>query len=264
MSGLPSPPYDPSSPPEENSNGKDNLDFRLGAIRLIPTFFAPPPAGTPPKPVDVPAFLSALQSMTSMAMKAHLSPDLEDKARIFHSMWTDGTATRLFLVFVDSHRHSFYAGRQVPSCTDGDLSSAWTGIATASGLYLNSVLDIWNIGQPIEPRMLRHFLLVLERDVDLTRHVVHFRDSPASELWLWKAFVAALTIRRAEDAGPEFRDAMIGLSVVWDEYLRVWCRASGVTEWQKARKLLQRVSWPEEPLDEDLEETAWAEVMMLS
>ena len=198
--------------------------------------------------------------MTAMATKAHRSRCLEDKARIFHSMWTDGTATRLFLIFVDSHRHSFFAGRQVPHCSDGSLASAWIGIATASGLYLNSVLDVWNIGQPIEPRMLRHFLELLERDVDLTRGVLDAKGSPASELWLWKSFVAVLTVRRAERSGPEFRNAMHGLRDIWTAKLKIWCQSSGVEEIDKVRETLGRIVWPDEAFDEELEEATWSEV----
>lgn len=55
---------------------------------------------------------------------------------------------------------------------------------------------LWNGGQPIESRLFRRLVMILQRDVEQSEEGM-LRDAGSLELWFWKVFVAAYALRTA-------------------------------------------------------------------
>jgi hypothetical protein len=233
----------------------EGLRNRLEGICMIPYFFSPVPPGYRPVDLEVSRFLKTVRQITNEKDQIHKGL----AASRDNGLWNEGGPNRLLIDFVYGHVESLAkgTGHREPSCSTDPLSSSYLGIATTVGLYLHSILDISNRAEPIETPLLRHVLLVVQRDLDQSTQ--EMRDNTSSKrraLWLWKAFTATLTLAKNRHItqtrrggahhdvlGSAKRD-LLALQYGMKARLRLWSGTTGVTEWARAKTILLQIVWP--------------------
>ncbi|QPC58908.1 hypothetical protein HYE67_001139 [Fusarium culmorum] len=224
------------------------LDTRLKALKMIPFFFSELPPNTKFVDVDGTAMAECLATLTATAQLRTQGMDFDDQQMI----WQEGAATRLMLAFVGSHIESLSTHGRKASVPNGSrMASSWSGMAAATGLYLHTVLRFWNAGEPIEPRLHRRVLLVLQQDLERSRRT----SRPLNDLWFWKAFVGAMSVER-QTASPA-RGVVNEMKGVYEGFVREWSIIIGTTAWEQARAALSRIVWPEVYHSEDMAQELW-------
>lgn len=198
---------------------------------LFPFFFGALPPKTRFRKVDVTAVVECLRTLTTTTEKLGELP-YSDPCWV----WTEGSASRLDLAVVDAHICSLFDTGKPPSSTSG-LTSSWTGTTAATGLYLHSVLGLWNAGEPMERRLFRRVVAMLLRDLQNCPD-----QERTGDFWFWKVFAGACSLARHEvHAG----DAVVGdLRRGFDGFVRSWSVAAGCVDWEAVRGRLARVCWP--------------------
>lgn len=225
------------------------LDDKLKGIRLLPYFFTQPPPGNQFYEIDAYPFVDCLRQLTEMVERGL------DSRQIFDS----GGPTRLVDVLLCTHVASFSEPRLA---NEGNLAhgpycfrSSWPGAAAAAGLYLHTVLGIWNAGDPID-RLLHHrVLLILKRDIEAREKMGHRCIGQ-----FWKMFLGALSVARSL---PMVRDDSQDTDMLPELYawycgsLERWCKRERVIWWTSARAVLRQVVWPVASCHEPLAEALW-------
>ena len=247
---------------------------RLRALRLFPHFFSPPPAGTRPRDVTARGAVRCLRAMNPIATARYLGRPLMGDADV----WEAGYQTRVLREMMDAHVRSMrpegWEGKmdgeedEVPD----EWAMPWTSLAATVGFYLHSVLGVSNATQPMERRFMRQLLLILELDLSRTEAAMRAGPGATRDMWLWKAFVAALATakwRRSEMQAGDSRVAYAGdaalqrLHFALDGFVRTWSAVSGVTNWIGAKTVLMRVVWPEGAFEgHDLAEMVWGRAVL--
>jgi len=196
---------------------------------------------------------------------AHNDPD---------KAWDDGGPTRLLLAFVDSHVESLARGGAAPSGdldrSGGRLLSSWGGAAGTAGIYLNTVLHMFNRGAAWDARLLSRILFILQEDVDLSHRAIRSLEPMERHLWFWKVFLGAAALAEARGvresssaaASPQssssswssqgstpsshggMRDEFAKLAGWYDERVGWWSRITSCAEWTEAKKSLDQIVWP--------------------
>ncbi|ESU10452.1 hypothetical protein FGSG_02854 [Fusarium graminearum PH-1] len=224
------------------------LDIRLKSLKMIPFFFSELPPNTKFVDIDGTATAECLATLTATAQLRTQGMDFDDQQMI----WQEGAATRLMLAFVGSHIESISTGGRKGSVPNGSrMASSWSGMAAATGLYLHTILRFWNAGEPIEPRLHRRVLLVLQQDLERSRRT----SRPLNDLWFWKAFVGAMTVER-QVASPA-RGVLNEMKWIYESFVREWGIMIGTTTWEQARAALSRIVWPEVFHSEGMAQELW-------
>lgn len=230
------------------------LETRLKALRLFPYFFSPPPVhGTRPKSVDAVPIIDCLRNMTEAADQVCTNPTAENINRV----WNDGGPTKLLLILVTSHISSF--AKEDESQSPGEkppqplLQSSWSGISAVVELYMHSVLNILNAGEPLEYRLLYRIILILKRDVEQTRpDLGGVHGSLRQSLWFWKAFLGALVLSQHMSidtwtSTPEKWPCEAELQDLYEWFgdcVRAWSAVTGTTDWNVVQTILAMFAWP--------------------
>ncbi|OBS24171.1 hypothetical protein FPOA_04718 [Fusarium poae] len=225
------------------------LDIRLKSLKMIPFFFSELPPNTEFVDIDGTAMVECLATLTSTTQLRTQEMDFDDQQMI----WQEGAATRLLLAFVGSHIDSI--------STDGNkgsgvkvhprMTSSWSGMAAATGLYLHTILRFWNAGEPIESRLHRRVLLILQHDLERSRRT----SRPASDVWFWKAFIGAMSVERhAVSSTDGVLDKMKG---IYEGFVREWSIVVETILWERARAALSSIVWPEVFHSEDMAQELW-------
>lgn len=263
--------YDPTGPIRESAPDEvasamktwhkeetGGLNNRLKAMRMFPHFFGLPPPGRQPRDIDAYPIISCLESITKMIDHRQLSPPADGRTAPSSHVWNDGGPTRLLLAFVNTHVLSL--SRRGEETVPGSkprqrFMSAWSGVATTAGLYLNCVLDLWNAGQTMESRLHRRVLLMLKRDVDRAEQGMRDQGGISRDLWFWKVFTGALSLARAQRGAYDITFRL--LETRFYDCIRSWSEAANVTQWVEARGALARVVWPDIFRGEAVAEALW-------
>ncbi|UZP38093.1 hypothetical protein NXS19_005909 [Fusarium pseudograminearum] len=224
------------------------LNIRLKSLKMIPFFFSELPPNTKFVDIDGTAMVECLATLTATAQLRTQGMDFDDQQMI----WQEGAATRLMLAFVGSHIESISTDGRKGSVPNGSpMASSWSGMAAATGLYLHTVLRLWNAGEPIEPRLHRRVLLVLQQDLERSRRTSH----SLSDLWFWKAFVGAMSVER-QIASPA-KGVLNEMKGIYEGFVREWSIIIGTTAWEQARAALSRIVWPEVFHSDDMAQELW-------
>ncbi|KAM0426477.1 hypothetical protein ACHAPT_008168 [Fusarium lateritium] len=209
-----------------------NLEKRLGAMRMMPFFFAAPPPDSEFHDIDASSMVECLKTLTATILFT-----IDDHTKYDPSWeWIEGSESRLLYETVKAH----FASLSEPEEETPRLSTSWSSMCVASGLYLHSVLGIWYGGEPMEPRVFRRFLSILMRDVD--RNVYQIRSPDSSDLWFWKTFLGAYSIAKLQ-SGVALKD-MEEFEKCFDRLIDTWSRVCGVEEWEEAQARLAGITWP--------------------
>ncbi|KAL4895577.1 hypothetical protein BDV59DRAFT_174171 [Aspergillus ambiguus] len=274
--GLPSDNNDGSSPDQaiklyQKWHGMEyaGLDTRLKAMRLFPYFFSPPPTNVPRSKtmvVDALPIIECLASITDTLDQVQANRTSEH----MHRVWNDGGPTRLLLALVTSHVSCFLTSDEPKNNAGGHPvnsghrhQTSWSGIAAVAELYMHSVLGIMNAGAPIECRLLYRILIILQRDVEDTRHAIltYEHGSLSESLWVWKVFTGVMAIARSPHtyelitrptAIPDPRarcscPCQGRLKRVYQGFrncARSWSVVSGTTRWEDVEHILTEIAWP--------------------
>ncbi|KAJ6114646.1 hypothetical protein N7486_000424 [Penicillium sp. IBT 16267x] len=255
------------------------LDTRLKAMRLFPHFFSMRPAVCRPKMVDALPIIDCLKAITEAVDQFRTNPTAENLDRI----WNDGGPTKLMLVLVTSHISSF-------AKDDGDagspgkeklsqppLRSSWSGIGPTVQLYMHSVLNITNGGEPIECRLLYRILSLIMQDIDQTQdHLIGDQGRLCQSLWFWKVFTGILALTGAQhkqtairiQTARHFGTGSCNADLEWlHEWFcnraRAWSLVTGTTNWKDVESVLATLAWPAVFSQDEKEHAAsiWAEVI---
>lgn len=226
------------------------LDIRLRSLKMLPFFFSELPPTTELVDIDGQGIVDCLVTLTATARLRSQSLDPFDQ----NVLWQEGAATRLLLAFVSTHIESISGGRKTSSkCSR--LTSSWSGLAITTGLYLHAILQFWNAGEPMAPPLHRRILIILQQDLETSRHHLSSRSRLVSKLWFWKAFVGAVSVERHVAFDTE--GVLVDLGSTYREFVRGWCIVAGVTKWEDARDALRKIVWPETFESEDMAQDLW-------
>ncbi|KAH7131665.1 hypothetical protein B0J13DRAFT_610754 [Dactylonectria estremocensis] len=222
-----------------------SFEALLKIIRLLPYF-----GGLPTKkafhPIDGLPMIECLRVLTTSTTSAKLDCGNDDPCPI----WADGSASRLTLELMKSHISSLDDDRDVIFGSLVCLPTSWCGISITSGLYLHSVLELCNGGNPIDARLFRYLILMLMRDL---RREIHETDARGlSDFWFWKAFVGAFSLAKRQLY--EYNETLEGIQYAFNGYIQGWRDNSNVTQWTEAKNRLLRIAWT---ADVPLADTVW-------
>lgn len=130
--------------------------------------------------------------------------------------------------------------------------ATWPGITTASILYMQAVLGIWNDGYPTSQRLHRRLLLILKQDIEKSEERNTSVHDSSCDILFWKVFTAAYSLAKAT------LDPMLQELYFWFcSRIRSWSKASRVGQWLGARVALARIVWPASHPEEMLAEALW-------
>jgi hypothetical protein len=233
---------------EWHKHEMQGLDIRLKALKMLPFFFSDLPPGAKFVEIDGTEIVECLATLTATSRMRAQAMDFDDQ----QMMWQEGAATRLLLLVVGSHIESISSDRKTIASAESrsSLASSWSGLNAAVGLYLHTILRFWNAGDPIETHLHRRVLFILHQDLELDRRC----SRVLSDLWLWKAFVGAMSLDRAAASAGGALDEM---QVVFEGFVREWSLVSRITDWEIARLALSAVVWPEVFQYEDMARELW-------
>lgn len=267
------------------------LEHALKSLAKFPHFLAPPPRGR--KPVDVDAFpiVDCLRDITSDVDKRSVGWEATDSEDFF----ADGGPTRLFVAFVDLHVHSFSDKVEKPVQDDSDAQnfmSSWSGIGSVTGLYLHSILALWNLGRPMPHPLLCRIGTILKRHLTRDRKRLGGEGGLDRGFWFWKAFTGAMALATAQYAVRSGLSPSSSLSSILSstpspsstgtassaqvhggiddvevleewfvQAIRQWSKAANVRTWEEARAVLSKVVWPVNFPSEPLAIAMWSKVI---
>ncbi|VUC21288.1 unnamed protein product [Clonostachys rosea] len=231
-----------------NAQGIGSLDMLMKTMLFIPFFQASSTEACFGN-VDASSIIVSLRMLTDSASDLpSLSP--EQLAYDPGWIWINGAASKLAFALVSSQVNAFPRRQKGLKVTDqfADADdenelfiSSWCGIATASELYLDCILSIWNAGEPIECRVLRRMMLFLAQDLRETIQEVH--DPATQDLWLWKTMVGACALEKYAHRSHD--DGTLGsLVATFQSLLLIWSEKTCVVEWADAQSRLAKVAWP--------------------
>jgi hypothetical protein len=210
--------------------------------------------------VDALPIIDCLKAITEAVEQFRTSPTAENLDRI----WNDGGPTKLMLVLVTSHISSFAkdgGGGGSPGkekLSQPPLQSSWSGLVATVQLYMHSVLNITNGGEPIECRLLYRILLLMMQDIDQTKDCLSGDHGRLCQsLWFLKVFTGILALTAARHKLKAIRiqtakhcktgscDANLEWLHEWFcNRARAWSLVTGNTNWKDVESALATLAWP--------------------
>ncbi|KAJ4220873.1 hypothetical protein NW759_006943 [Fusarium solani] len=205
-------------------------------MRMMPFFFAVLPPDAKFYDIDASPMVECLKSLTATILFTS-----DDNTAYDPSWeWIEGSESRLLYETVKAHFASLSEPQDEDPPETPRLSTSWSSMCVATGLYLHSALGIWYAGESLEPRMFRRFLSILMRDVD--RNVHQIRSPSLSDLWFWKTFLGAYSIAKLQSCALQ-KD--VGeFERCFDRLIGTWSRVCGVDKWEDAQARLVNITWP--------------------
>lgn len=229
------------------------LGGRLVVLLIIPFFFIAP-QNVPPAPVDAQGILDRIAAVTAEA-DARMQSQRVTSAGFLN----EGSAYLSWKYILEQHMASFTKQRTI---TDSrvkketqSLLCPWGPIAAAVSLYFGILLHLWQPdalgGLSLRLYLPRTVLLHLLR----TRASMREWDTAHQQLWFWMAFVLVLGLwlPMSEDPAQE----SITIQYHAQECVREWIALSGITTWEEAKEILQKVVWPKYMYNDYEARTVW-------
>ncbi|WAO96623.1 Zn(2)-C6 fungal-type domain-containing protein [Fusarium falciforme] len=115
-----------------------NLEKRLGAMRMMPFFFAVLPSDAKFYDIDASAMVECLKSLTATILFTSDDNTVYDPSW----EWIEGSESRLLYETVKAHFASLSEPQEDDSSETLRLSTSWSSMCVATGLYLHSALGI--------------------------------------------------------------------------------------------------------------------------
>ncbi|KAM0215334.1 hypothetical protein ACHAQI_003118 [Fusarium lateritium] len=241
--------------PEWHSFEAGGAGLCFDAMGLFPNFFSSSSQHHKLYPVDAFSIINCVRGITHMFDMRDPAHHIDQENEPPYQLWDQGGPSRLFSAVVNAHVESCS-----PKLQNGtDFESSWTGVSVVIGMYLTSILGVWNNGQPEEDRLLRYIVQSSQQDLERSFPTSLSRNSMAHNFWFWKLFVttfhlahAKLSVRGAWIDGSAF--ALTGL-------IRAWANVTGTGSWRDARDRLAQVVWPVRFEMDSLATSVWNEAL---
>lgn len=259
------------------------LENRLISLAKFPHFFAPPPRGRKPVDIDALSVVESLRDITTYVDHKIFGWDNPE------DFFAAGGPTRLFVTIVDLHVLSFSGkAEKIPQdeTRSPNFMSSWSGVCTAMGLYLHSVLGIWNAGRPMSSRLLCRLIQILKRHLARDRQRLGGKGGLDRGFWLWKTFTGAMALAStkyavtygsssssssvtspssASTAGSAETSRGINDVEALEEWfllsIKKWSKMTDIKTWEEARVVLSKVVWPINLSSESLAISLWQRAM---
>ncbi|VUC36575.1 unnamed protein product [Clonostachys rosea] len=217
---------------------------RLKGVSLFPYFFLPIEAvEKPPRHVDVSTMLDSLRDVTR-AYDERFERPARDGAVDSLYYWHSGAPSKMFVASIDAHAKSLSHDSKFSTQENDSLPSSWSGFNVAEGMYLTTVLGVWNSGLPPEALLHSRGLSILERDLQAGIIELAAKREQQQALWLWKLFVGILSIAHADIQLQKsfFQE----LSARFSRLIRKWIDLRGreSIQWEIAMEVLSSITWP--------------------
>ncbi|CAJ0542479.1 Ff.00g000990.m01.CDS01 [Fusarium sp. VM40] len=213
-----------------------HLEMRLNAMKLLPFFFAALPSTAKFHDIDASPLVDCLRHVTTSTQTVK-----EDRYKCDPSWeWIEGSESRLLCATIGSHFSSMFEDDMSTSLSSSRYRTSWSGMCAASSLYLHSVLDLWNGGSPMEPRLLLRFLSILKRDLDQSIDLLG--SNAGQDFWFWRAFLGAYSI--AKHQAQSHDPTLNSLQQAFGGFVESWKRATGLALWGEVHDRLSSVAWP--------------------
>ncbi|CAG9942499.1 unnamed protein product [Clonostachys rosea f. rosea IK726] len=236
---------------------------RLKGVSLFPFFFLPLEAIKKPfRHIDVSTMLESLRDVTKAYDMRFKRPSRDGIVDSLYHLWYSGAPSKMFVASIDAHAKSI--SHNLDPSTQGNVSllSSWSGFNVAEGMYLTSVLGIWNSGSPPETPLHTRGLLILEKDLQAELVDFDTRREQEQALWLWKLFVGILSIAHADVQSR--KSIFQELSARFSQIIRRWIdlREMGSMQWENARELLSSITWPVHFQKEEIARRLWSSAIL--
>ncbi|CAH0057369.1 unnamed protein product [Clonostachys solani] len=222
------------------------LAFRLKTIKMFPYFFSSAIVTKYPRHIDVSDIISCLTQITKQHDARFAGSEATYDAHSRYELWDSGGPSRLLSAVVSAHMDSISNEPPLSSQAKPGFVSSWSGFCVAIGMYLTSVLGIWNQGSPAESSLLHHVLLILKQDLQTSWLNFKARSKESQALWIWKWFAGALTIAHVQPNACDKRFRELSAEFL---SLAEHCRGvirQGSEHWPEVKALLYGVVWPQE------------------
>ncbi|CAG9990563.1 unnamed protein product [Clonostachys byssicola] len=236
---------------------------RLKGVSLFPFFFLPLEAVKKPfRHIDVSTMLDSLRDVTKAYDMRFERPSREGVIDSLYNLWHSGAPSKMFVASIDAHARSISHNTDPSTHGNDSLLSSWSGFNVAEGMYLTSVLGIWNSGSPPETPLHSRGLLILERDLQAELAELDKRGEQEQALWLWKLFVGILSIAHADVQSRKsfFQE----LSARFSQLIRKWIdfRDMESIQWENAREVLSSITWPVHFQKEEIARQLWCSAIL--
>ncbi|KAJ3541756.1 hypothetical protein NM208_g4458 [Fusarium decemcellulare] len=245
--------------PEWHSYEANGAGLCLDAMSVFPSFFGSSAVHEKLNLVDASRIITCVKDITRIFDMRNSFQRVNSYDTSPYELWDQGDPSRLFTAVVEAHIESC---SPMPEPFDGSsIQSSWIGISVATGMYLNSILGVWNHGQPEDDQLLYYILRYSHRD--LTRHLSESMSysSVPHDLWFWKLFVTAFHLAYARI--NRYNAWMDNVSSDLTGLIRVWAEETSTRSWQDARNKLARIVWPANFDKEGLAESIWDKALEL-
>ncbi|KAI7973269.1 hypothetical protein EIK77_004546 [Talaromyces pinophilus] len=187
---------------------------------MFPSFLSPIDEGVQSQHVDVEPILCCMREITAAYDSRYSEAEHGTDRASQYYLWASSGPSKLLSAVIDAHISSITDNTEKNnSGLSPKVKSSWSGICIAVGLYLTSVLGVWNQGHPPENRLLYHNLRILRQDLDDNLADIMGEDIFAQQLWFWKAFLGALSLAHAgfvadEGVGTGPCSDIVGSSII--------------------------------------------------
>ncbi|KAJ3542531.1 hypothetical protein NM208_g4050 [Fusarium decemcellulare] len=246
--------------PEWHSYEAGGAGLCFDAMGLFPSFFSSSSLHKKLHQVDASPIINCVRAITQM-FDMRNSPQLFSlNEELPYQLWDQGGPSRLFSAVVNAHIESCSPRPVRLDETRPDLESSWIGISVVVGMYLTSILGVWNQGQPEEDRLLRYIICSSQQDLERSFSETMSRNHQmARDFWFWKLFVTAFHLAHARMEGCDRR--IHNLRSILASQIRVWADTTETRSWRAARNKLAHIVWPSHFAKEGLAKLVWDEAL---
>ncbi|KAM5345055.1 hypothetical protein ACJ41O_010917 [Fusarium nematophilum] len=225
------------------------FDVKLHLLRLIPFFSCPLPTGSNLHWIDGSDTILVIQELTDSIDMVQSKPDACDLENEFAMVCANGVASQLHVQYIASHMRSISHG---PSTRHASKpTTTWCGLYISTGLYL---LNVLGLRESLDTACQDYVMHIFKRAV--TRHLAELKDgrSMSEHVLFWQIFLGAISVEKSYRQGAGDGSSM---GEFFDEAIWKWSRAAGVSRWEDARGVLERVAWRSVDAEEGLAMAIW-------
>ncbi|KAH8655883.1 hypothetical protein BX600DRAFT_553040 [Xylariales sp. PMI_506] len=235
----------------------------LSALRLMPALFNDRVSTT--DVVDVSAIIASLKGLAYAASNAHKGVGSSPYLNLLPS-WKEnavnictGNETSQCLgcrclagVLLSLIITLSSLGSNVETSSDDRMMCSWQGFAIASSFFLNGVLGVWNLGQPLEAPLATKLASLLRREMAESEDET-LEHPQGRKLWFWKAFVTGYSLQAAQphrnlerlmSQAIKYSEEDTTSLLFFQALICRWSSITGIVRWEDARAILESIAWP--------------------
>ncbi|KAH8900341.1 hypothetical protein GQ53DRAFT_835416 [Thozetella sp. PMI_491] len=257
-------------------NIPEKQDMRLQALGLVPYFMNKSASFMGPREMDPSAFIFLGKFLTSWlrGWRASTSAPQPGSARLSIQQLDLTKQDALFRIMngvtdlLTWFGNPEHLEKNKPNPLSGKMgTTSVLPLLIASSLYYHRIIGVRPLtGDKMEVRMQRRKLLAMKRGL-YHAEADMIAGKTNREMWFWELFcglvgMEALKMQagsRLDEGFPpgEFQE----LRNWFAARLRLWAAVTGVTKWEDAKAVLNKLAWPDAIPHPRLDESAWRSAM---